>query len=418
VVLARALLGLLLVAGCKQSLFDNKGDVDAGDTNTDIPSSCPATCIADAAADFGTTRWRFVDDMRNRMWTPMAMMGNAYVGGGMNRVSLCKNESSPACDALPGALVVTTSGMAGPDPALSFTAPASQVVQLTIRIRFEDGAPAHDVRLYRNAREDSLFTAQASGGATFERALTLDAIAGDRFYLALSTAQAGSFRAAVHFYANSTMDMFPIECVLALPFAGSMATTTDNACGADYAYKNDTADAMWSFGVPAFPELGNAADITMDRYFQGADVLPRAGDTTTQLWLRHDAFISSYNAIVFSDIDLDYTGGLAIYITNTTPPKLGAETCTVVTPQLGFAYADAPFPNDHAWHFVRVVHTNGMVKICVDGTRTSSYVLATGKMQAMYAPWIARNQNWLPQGAFFDGAVDDVRVIKAALPCD
>jgi hypothetical protein len=164
--------------------------------------------------------------------------------------------------------------------------------------------------------------------------------------------------------------------------------------------------------------MGNSADIQMDRYFSGNDVLVRTGDTTTQLWLRQDAFIDTYNAMVFSDIDLDYTGGVAIYILNQSPPKLGADTCTDVTPQLGFAGASGPFPDDHAWHFVRVVHTNGMVKICVDGTRTASYALPMGKMQGKYAPWIGRNLDWLPQGGFFDGAVDDVRVISGALPCE
>jgi hypothetical protein len=147
-------------------------------------------------------------------------------------------------------------------------------------------------------------------------------------------------------------------------------------------------------------------------------MLVRSADSTTQLWLRHDAFVDTYNAFPFSDIDLDYTGGVSIYITNGTAPKLGAETCTAVTPQLGFAYADAPFPNDHAWHFVRVVHANGMVKICVDGARTASFALPAGKMQSMYPPQIGKNLNWLPQGAFFDGAIDDVRVLSTALPCE
>src|SRR6185503_14900386 len=145
-----------------------------------------------------------------------------------------------------------------------------------------------------------------------------------------------------------------------------MGMMTDNVCGVDYSFFNNGTAAQWAYGTPAFSELGNSADFQMDRYFSGTDVLARTGDTTTQLWLRQDAFVDTYNAMVFSDIDLDYTGGVAIYILNQSPPKLGADTCTEVTPQLGFAGASGPFPDDHAWHFVRVVHTNGMVKICVD----------------------------------------------------
>jgi hypothetical protein len=59
-----------------------------------------------------------------------------------------------------------------------------------------------------------------------------------------------------------------------------------------------------------------------------------------------------------------------------------------------------------------------MVKICLDGQRVASYVLPAGKMQSMYPPYLARNMNWLPQGGFFDGAIDDVRVITGALPCE
>lgn len=427
-VLRHALLCCVLLAGCKQSLFDHtSGDdtVDSGGGGGDgsIPSSCPATCLADAAADFATSKWRFLEDRRIRVWPPLTAMEDTYVGSDPdNRITACAaNGSAAACSALPGALLVSTAGaQSNADPALSYTATANQVVRLTVRVHVPMGAMTHDVRLYRNSREDSRFTGAAAAGATFERAITIDALKDDRFYLAIAPTEQGATDAiGVHFYVNATQDTFPQTCQLALPFAAASGNTVDNLCGVDYTYKNDGTAAPPVLAAGPFPELGMAADVTMDRYYEGTDVLVRAGDTTTQLWVKSDAFVSSYNAVVFSDLDLDYTGGVGIYIVNQAPPKLYVETCTLATQtELGFASADGAFPDDHAWHFVRVVHTNGMVKICVDGARIASYALPAGKMQSMYHPYVGRNLNWLPQGAFVDGGIDDVRVIRAALPCD
>jgi hypothetical protein len=366
-------------------------------------------------------KWRYLDDNKNRSWTPMMMMSGGYNGAGANRISSCKNDSSAeACQALPGALLVTTTGMtAASDPALSYTAASNQVVQLTVRVHVPPGGGEHSVRVYRQAREDSLFTGTVTAGATFEKQITVDAIKDDRFYLALSPTAGGTELIGVHFYVNSTQDAFPMTCQLAIPFAGAMGNTVDNACGADFAFKNMDAAAMWAYGTPVIPEMGNSGDIQPDRYFQGSDNLVRMGDTTTQLWVRHDAFVPSYFAVLFSDVDLDYTGGVGIYLNEGTPPKLHVETCTLATmTQLGFASAEGAYPDDHQWHFVRVVHSNGQVKICLDGSRIASYALAAGKMQGMYPPWLGRNMNWLPQGGFFDGALDDVRVITGALPCE
>jgi hypothetical protein len=412
-------LGYLLVGGCKQSLFDSHGD-DTMVDGSSVASSCPATCLADAAADYGTAKWRFLDDNRNRTWTAMTMGSSGFTGAGSNKIAECKHSSSEACDGLPGALVVTTTGSATTaDPALSYTATAKQVVQLTVRVYVPASAPNHEVRLYRNSREDVLFTAIASPGGVFERAITLDAIKDDRFYLALAGTDQAAHDVAVHFYVNATADTFPIACQLALSFTSPPSNMADNACGVGFTYKNMGTATPWALGTAPFDELGTSADITKDKYFEGSDVIVRSGDSTTQLWLRHDAFVDTYNTVIYSDDDLDNTGGLTIYVLNQSPPKLGAETCTGVTQTtLDFAWADGAFPDDHAWHFVRVVHTNGMVKVCVDGVRTASYALPAGKMQSMFPPWLGRNLNWTPQGGFLDGAIDDVRVIGAALPCD
>jgi hypothetical protein len=422
-----ALVAFVLIGGCKQSLFDSNtgggGPDGGGGGDGSVASSCPATCLADAAADFGKASWRYLEDLRIRSWTPLTAVDDVYVGSDANnRITTCAaNASAAACSALPGALLVSTAGaQSTADPALSYTATENAVIQLTVRTYVPGGAQSHDLRLYRNSREDSLFTGAASPGTLSEVAMIVDALKDDRFYVALVPKEDGPTESiGVHVYINATQDSFPMTCKLALTFSSASGTTVPNACGAAFTYYDynlQPAQAPMLTAGP-FAELGMAADIPKDRYYQGSDVLVRDGDTTTQLWVRHDAFVDTYNAVVFSDEDLDAGGGIAFYILNQATPKIGAETCTNGNP-LMFAFGDAAFPNDQAWHFVRAVHTNGMVQLCLDGVRVASYPLPAGKMQSTYRPYIGKNVVWTPSGAFFDGAVDDVRVLAGALPCE
>ena len=428
----RTLLCLALLAGCKQSLFDAHGGDDDptgdggnGDGNGggdgDVPSSCPAPCLADAAGDFGTTKWRYLDDNTNRSWTPMTMMSGAYTGQGSNRISRCMTEpSAAACTALPGALLVTTTGMGSPAPAVSYTSTMNQVIQISVRVHVPSTASAHTIRFYRNTREDVLFTAAANPGLTFERALTLDALNNDRFYVALDASTTGGELIGLHVYVNDAQMTFPIACQMAVSFTSASGNTVSNACGSAYTYTDyNTGPVAPMLAAGPIPDLGMAADIPMDRYYEGGTIANRSGDSTTQFWVKHDAFVSSYHAWPFSDLDLDDVGpgGVGVYIKNEAPPRIGAETCTSGNP-LNFVYADAPFPDDHVWHFVRVIHAGGNVHICLDGSRVASYPLPAGAMQSKYKPFVGKNVRWLPVFAAFDGGIDDVRIFTGALPCD
>ena len=51
--------------------------------------------------------------------------------------------------------------------------------------------------------------------------------------------------------------------------------------------------------------------------------------------------------------------------------RLESGTCTSPDP-LAFAVSTASWQNG-GWHFVRVVHSGGMVTLCVDGARASSF---------------------------------------------
>jgi hypothetical protein len=437
-VVLRSLAALALIAGCGQSLFDNNvgGGGDAGNGSGDasnmVASSCPAGCIGDAAADIDGSRtgWRYLEDPRNRTWVPMTAASDGYVGAvSPNAIQTCAaNAGAAGCIALPGALLLASAGAtASADPALEFTTPANQVVQVTVRVYVPSGQPGQSVRLYRNSREDVLFTAPTAAGALFERAIAVDALAGDRFVVALAPTAMGADGVAVHVYLNATGEVFPKDCQLAVDFAAATGNNVANACGAVVNYRewddvsSTSTEVAPQLAAGPFPELGMSADIPRPRYYLGSDVLVRSGDTTTQLWVRHDAFEPSYAATAFSDLDLDDPyGGLQIVLYDASGnTMIEAATCTgLIGNQLQIAYADVEFPDDNAWHFVRVVHTNGQVRVCVDGVRLGSYALPMGKMQSAYAPRFGRNVVWLPTGAFFDGGIDDVRTFSSALPCE
>ena len=85
---------------------------------------------------------------------------------------------------------------------------------------------------------------------------------------------------------------------------------------------------------------------------------------------------------------------------------------------LMFAGEDVAYPTDGAWHFVRAVHTGGNVAICLDGTRVASFPVPAGKLGSTFHPYIGKNVVWTPAGAFWDGQIDDVRVVSTALPCN
>jgi hypothetical protein len=209
-------------------------------------------------------------------------------------------------------------------------------------------------------------------------------------------------------------------------------------CGTDFTHSlyqqtgSDT-DTPPVLAAGPFPELGNAAsftaaaDFTTNTYFKGAGTLDKSHDVTVQFWVKVRSFVTGGDAWVFSDIDFDdppagspvTQGGLGIVIVNSSAPVLDVQTCTGVTmTRLDIADASTPYPNDGSWQFVRVVHTNGNVNVCLNGVRKTNFAVVTGHLQSGYEPYLGMNVIWGPRGPFFDGEIDDVRVITDALPCD
>jgi hypothetical protein len=436
VVLIRALCLAALVAGCGESLFDSHGSTDGGDGDGAVAASCPSPCLADAAGDFdgtpngSTGHWRYLDDTRNRMWTAMTGDANEMTGAGLNRITTCaKHGGSDACSALPGALLVTSSGAtATADPAIELTTTQNQNIQLTLRVRVPGGQPSQIIRLYRNSREDTLFTGTASANATLDQAVSVDALAGDRFLLSVAPMAMGAAEVGVQLFANPTGAVFPQKCQSAFSFEGTVTTTSigDICTPANIANTEDinsmTAPSV-SLAPGPFAELGMALHLVMNKYLVETAALSKPGDTTTQLWTKIDTMPAAFSgAWVWSDQDLDAGGGLGIVIYDDGPgPNLGLSTCTDPSnANLSFATATVSYPMPTAWHFIRVVHKADKVSVCVDGVKKGEMdkPVPTSKLTSTYAPRIGRNVTWTPTGAFVDGKIDDVRVFNEALPCE
>lgn len=433
----RALLVVLLAAGCNQSLFSAQGhDAPGGDGGVDgaVPTSCPAGCIADAAGDYdgsargSTGRWRYLDDHRDRTWAAMTAGTDGMTGADpANAITTCAaRPDAAACAALPGALLVSTAGAsAAADPALEVTAPDQQVLQLSLRVHVPAGSVAQSVRLYRNSREDVLVAELAAPGTTFEQALEVDALPGDRFLLALAPNALGASDVGVHFYVATTGAAFPSTCQMAVTFDAAVGNLVSNPCGGggdltSYMYNQDNSRTPIppTLAAAPFPELGMAADLAADRFFAGSSALVRAGPTTIQMWAKHDGFVQSYAAFLFSDDDLDNGGGISFDLYDAS----GTSTIEMATCRdpvtLAFDLANTTWPGTAGWHFVRVVYDGTTVSMCLDGTRVATMTPTLPQLGSTFPPHVGKNVVWTPAGAYFDGQVDDLRVFSTALPCE
>ncbi len=427
----------LILVACSRSLFSNGGDTtgdgDAGDDSdrgdATVSATCPAPCIADASRDFDGTpdgsngRWRYVEDRRDRTWTPMMADTDGFAGADpLNRISTCARRPTAAgCVDLPGALLVSAAGAtAAADPAIEFTmpsAPTGTVIQLVLRVR----SPANQtIRLYRNSREDVLFTGTAAANTTLDRSLVVDALPEDRFLLAVAPSGSGVADVAVQMFASESGDPFPKTCQLALRFDQAMGNTVPNPCGPAATHVDYTTSAASPPVLVAgpFPQLGMAADLPNDRLYQGGAVLQRPGDFTIQMWVQSDVVDATYGGWAFSDFDLNNGGGIGLVIyddAGVTKGEIG--TCTSPQP-LMFETSAANWPADHQWHFARIAYTAGAASLCLDGRKVASFAAAPGTLQSTFVPYLGRNVIWTPAFAMFDGKIDDVRVFSFALPCE
>lgn len=445
-VLNRLVLVALLVCGCGKSLFDNNtgggDDTPPGDAmgSADAPpvqTSCEAPCIGDAAGNFdgtdtgSTGHWRYLDDTRDRMWAPMTGT-MTKTGAGMNKIAKCDASNPGACATLNGALLFTSTGASGTaDPAIELTTTETNVMQLSLRAHVPADGKAQVFRLYRGSREDVLFTATAMPGVTLEQSIVVDTLAGDRFLLAMAPDAGGTPDVAVHLYATDTEMAWPKTCQYAASFDPTTVTATSKLpqrCSAtadlltsmnDEVASGPDVEIAPTFAAGPYAEQGMAADFVEGRYFDSNVVVDRTGDTTTQLWVKFDSFVTSL-AFFVSDIDVTNGpagGGFAIdiYIDAGTTHLEVIQVTDGTNPD--YAFGDAPYLGTGQWHFVRMVHEGDDVNVCLDGVKQFTFQVPAGSAQSAKTIRLGRNQ-FNPQEALLVGQLDDVRIFKGALPCE
>lgn len=442
-------LGFLLLAACSESLFGARhaGSVDGGGSDSgDVPSKCPEGCIADAAADFDGSgggkggHWGYLEDHRNRMWTVMSGAADATAMIGAvpgNQITTCAAHSGePACKALPGALLVSSAGaMTGADPAIEFIAPEAQPIQLTLHAFMPSGAPQM-IRLYRNSREDVLFTGTATAGTPLARAITLDALKGDRFLVAVAPTGNGATNVGLQLFVNTTGTKFPSTCQLAVPFETASGSVTKDLCNAvtftQYRFPYPTTQTAAVLDMGPFTEQGKAADISLHNYIEAdpSFALDWSHDLTLQFWVKLRSKPTSLGERLFADLDAEFGGGVEIWIDPSTGPqgnKLVVKACTdstnAPTTSPMFDQTSTGYPDDGNWHFVRVVRAGGNVDVCLDGKHTTSLIVkpAPSDFKTSNQPELGKDAvpaSSTASDAYFDGWIDDVRALTGALPCD
>lgn len=429
-----AVLVVLLLAGCSESLFGahHVGQTDDGGTagsdgSDAVPGACTAPCIGDAAGDFNGTpggmngRWRYLDDYRTPpLWTPMTASGGEMTGGGSNRITTCSlHPDRAACGMLPGALLVSSTGaIAGTDPAIELTALTPQVVQLSLRVYLAAGAD-QTIWLYRNSREDVLFKGVATAGAEIDRALTLDALPGDRFLVAVSPTGAGAADIGVQLFGSALSHPVPSTCQLALRFDTIVGnSTSDLTCvQRSFTHLDDTGhQTALAQGGPPYSELNSALSNPGGTYlhdFDPSSPLDYSQDVTVQLWANVRTFVNAGAASLFSDLGAS-DGGIAISILPGSPGTVAVTSRTAS----GVVEADGSYPAPDAWHFLRVVRTATNLRVCVDGAQAGSVDAALVRLPATLPPDLGKDLPAPSSAASLDGLLDDLRVITGALPCE
>lgn len=444
-VLVGLLVGLLggLVAGCGESLFDARGPADGGRPVDGRPDdagelgTCTTPCIADASADFDGTpagrngRWRYVDDLGNRQWTQMTVDGMQMVGNAARSIitTCAASPDRPACAALPRALLVTSAGAAGgagaggADPAIEFTSPSTQGIELRVRA-FLPAGDSQQIRLYRNSREDVLFTGLATPGTALEQTVTLDALAGDRFLVAVAASGptgGGATDLGLHLTVTATNSAFPSSCQLALGFETQTGSSVIDLCqAAVYSLRRVPGGTLAPLtrGAGPFFEQGSGARIPEGTHFAqiaGNKTLDHTAGLTIQFWMQHAVPIGVEPVWPFSDHDPEFGSGIAVTL----------QAVGQVAPMIdvtgfadgSFVHAIGQFPADvMRWQFVRVVHTATEIALCVNGVRVAAVAATNAAIPTVNTPLLGSEQ--FPSVATFDGSLDDVRALTGALPCE
>jgi hypothetical protein len=353
----------------------------------------------------------------------MTVGDGEMIGDGSNRITSCAmHPGAAACARLPGALLVSSTGAtSASDPAIEFKAPTGQVLQLSLHA-FVPAGDDQTIRLYRNGRPDALFTGVATAGKLIDQTITVDALAKDRFLVALAPMATGASDVAIQLIASSAGMLFPQACLLAVNFAGATGNAVSDLCQSISFTHYDAAFKPIAvvLGDDPFGQKSASADIALGTDYETTAVLAQNTTLTFQLWAKQRSMPMDQDVWLASDVDLtdDAPGGLGVGVSRFG--KLDAQTPTVSN-QTTIDVADAllSWPGTGDWHFVRVVQTGNNLYLCLDGKQMNNVAVPDGHLKTVESLFLGRNKFGIPAGeSFFDGFLSDVRMFKAALPCE
>jgi hypothetical protein len=445
-----ALAGLLLGAGCNQSLFDEH--VDEGGTadaavagGADASTLCPEPCVGDAVGDFSATTqgpvWGYRTDLRDDTGTKYAdlMAGDIAVdlngwltnASTVSGIASCKAvPSAPGCAGLADHLLfLPAPKTAGTDPTLSFTVPSDGVYRVSGSYRLPDGVPAGAqtyVELARNARRDYVYLdalVPAVAPQTFD--LDVEAAAGDRLLLTVAPAASGTPAAlGVQMYVSRSATGLPGQCQAGASFDGidEPAQLKDHCLGSAWTNAGTTS-------VPgASPELGSARSLAYGTHLHGPTPLDRTGDFTIQFWFKDQAVPASELVRpepIFADDDCGAPGFWLTVYDDGGPNNWNLRTYdTTDWCNSDHHLPDITWTQDvefDTWHFLRIVRSTaeGTLRMCVDGkpVGTAVDVPASLDLTSAVGPYLGAEG---PDGGpgLASGIIDDFRAFKRALPCE
>jgi hypothetical protein len=437
VVLTRrsVVLGAIALAGCSESLFGahhGGRPADAAAPGSDaVPGACTDPCVADAGAEFDGTaggtrgRWRYLDDNRSpqRSWQVMTVGNGEMIGEGSNRITSCAlHPDAAACARLPGALLVSSTGAtSGSDPAIEFKAMTNEVLQLSLHA-FLPAGDDQTIRLYRNSREDVLFTGNASAGTPVADEVTVYALPGDRFLVAVAPTGNGATGVGLQLFITVADKGVPSDCQLALRFDENPSgnSVTDGLCtktAFTHTASTGTSTPL-TLGPAPFIELGSSGIVPSMTYLHDFDsmaFLDYSQDVTVQLWINLATFVGGGRASVFSDLG---AAGAGLQLTIVPGASNTVVAATLPTTSSIPVQATGRYPPLGAWHFLRAVRTATNLRVCVDGALAASMDGTPVMAAAQHMPDLGKDLPLPANQASFDGSIDDVRVITGALPCN
>lgn len=447
-----ALLLLLPLASCDQSLFDSR-NTDAGDKNSidastsvidagpkadadpaapdagPTPRTCVAPCLADPISDYDTKQggltgnWNYLSNDRSypRIADTDLIYGTyggvpAWVtAGGAPAILNCfVTPDQGACANLDTGLVFVPGPVSGgSDPVLVFEVPNNGSYQLTGTVKtapVEVQAETNVVTISRNSAYDLLSVAKAVGATSVEVDLAIEAVKGDDIQITLS-GTLPSTPVAIDF--NLSSADFPGTCQMALTFDGN-SPLTDHCAGKTFTreFDDQVAGGVSTSGASVHGNLGFAEHFVYGQNLESTSIMDYDDDFTIQYWLKREATAGSR---VYGDVHIGNKGGMTLYIIEAPGDD---NLCFYYNDgSAGTPVACIEFPiHDTDWHFLRLTRElAGDVEICVDGVSVGQQNEGSGFPMTSNSPVSLAGVS--ASNAELQGAMDDIRVFKQALPC-